>query len=94
MIFPSGCEACTINLDKKNMKISIFTGVTSVRLKNIFTAISRYPTGKHEINLAYFQVSPFVKLKMGGELSLYVDNEHPTHCFSPCGHMASEKTVK
>ncbi|XP_053375046.1 protein pellino-like [Mercenaria mercenaria] len=39
-------------------------------------------------------VSPFVKLKMGAELSLYVDNEHPTYCFSPCGHMASEKTVK
>ena len=31
------------------MKIGIFTGVTSVRSKNIFTAISRYPTGKHEI---------------------------------------------
>lgn len=39
-------------------------------------------------------VSPFVKLKMGCELSLYVDNEHPTYSFSPCGHMASEKTVK
>lgn len=39
-------------------------------------------------------VSPFVKLKMGCELSLYVDNEHPTHCFSPCGHMASENTVR
>ena len=32
------------------MKIGIFTGVTSVRSKNIFTDISRYPTGKHEIN--------------------------------------------
>ena len=32
------------------MKIGIFTGGTSVRLKNIFSAISRYPTGKHEIN--------------------------------------------
>ena len=31
------------------MKIGIFTGVTSVRSKNIFTDISRYPTGKHEI---------------------------------------------
>ena len=30
------------------MKIGIFTGDTSVRSKNI-TAISRYPTGKHEI---------------------------------------------
>ena len=35
------------------MKISIFTGVTSVRSKNIFTDISRYPTGKHEINRGY-----------------------------------------
>ncbi|KAL3873665.1 hypothetical protein ACJMK2_036777 [Sinanodonta woodiana] len=39
-------------------------------------------------------VGPFVKLKMGCELSLYVDNEHPTHCFSPCGHMASEHTCR
>ena len=33
------------------MKIDIFTGGTGVRSKNIFTAISRYPTGKHEINM-------------------------------------------
>ena len=50
VIFPSGCEARAINLDNRNMKISIFTGGASVRSKNIFTAISRYPTGKHEIN--------------------------------------------
>ena len=49
VIFPSGCEARTINLGKKNMKISISTGATSVRSKNIFTDISRYTTGKHEI---------------------------------------------
>ena len=41
---PSGCEA-----RNKNMKIGILTGGTSVRSKNIFTDISRYPTGKHEI---------------------------------------------
>ena len=50
VIFPFGCEARAINLDNKNMKIGIFTGCTSVRSKNIFTDISRYPTGKHEIN--------------------------------------------
>ena len=49
VIFPSGCEARAINLGNKNMKIGIFTGGTSVRSKNIFTGISRYPTGKHEI---------------------------------------------
>ena len=49
VIFPSGCEAHAINLDNKNMKNGIFTGATSVRSKNIFTAISRYPTGKHMI---------------------------------------------
>ena len=47
VIHPSGCEARTINLDNKNMKIGIFTGSTSVRSKNIFTALSGYPTGKH-----------------------------------------------
>ena len=50
VIFPSGCEACAINPGNKNLKIGIFTGGTSVRSKNIFTDISRYPTGKHEIN--------------------------------------------
>ena len=49
VIFPSGCEARAINLGNNNMKIDIFTGGTSVRSKNIFTDISRYPTGKHEI---------------------------------------------
>ena len=39
VIFPSGCEARAINLGNKNMKISIFTGATSVRLKSIFTDI-------------------------------------------------------
>ena len=33
-----------INLGNKNMKIGIFTGATSVRLKNIFTYISQYST--------------------------------------------------
>ncbi|KAH9505542.1 hypothetical protein Btru_055837 [Bulinus truncatus] len=36
----------------------------------------------------------FVKLQMGCELSLYVDSEQPTYCFSPCGHMVSECTAK
>ena len=52
-IFPSGCEASAINLGNKNMKIGIFTGGTSVRSKNIFTDISLYPTGKHEITMNY-----------------------------------------
>ena len=53
VIFSSGCEARAINLGNKNMKIGIFTGGTSVRSKNIFTDISRYPTGKHEIKFLY-----------------------------------------
>ena len=58
VIFPSGCEARAINLGKKNMKICIFTGGSSVRSKNIFTNISPYPTGEHEIIIAFlcFQV--------------------------------------
>ena len=44
VIFPSGCEARAINLGNKVVKIGIFTGGTSVRSKNIFTDISRYPT--------------------------------------------------
>ena len=57
VIFQSGCEARAINLSKKNMKVGIFTGGTSVRSKNIFTDISRYPTGKHEINLSFFSLA-------------------------------------
>ena len=49
VIFPSGCKALAINLGNNDIKIGIFTGVTSVRSKNIFTDISRYLTGKHEI---------------------------------------------
>ena len=49
VIFPSGCDARAINLGNKNVKIGIFTGGTSVRSKNIFTDIFRYPTGKHEM---------------------------------------------
>lgn len=41
-----------------------------------------------------FQTGPFVRLQMGQETSFYVDNEAPSHCFTPCGHMASESTVK
>ena len=54
VLFPSGCEARAINLGNKNMKVGIFTGATSVRSKNIFTDISRYPTGKHEITVHMF----------------------------------------
>ena len=46
-------EARAINLGNKNMKIDIFTGGISVRSKNIFTDICRYPTGNNEINRGY-----------------------------------------
>ena len=57
------------------MKIGIFTSGTSIRLKNIFTNISRYPTGKYEIktnikafteeklNLARMRVSLFEQIE-------------------------------
>ena len=54
VIFPSGCEAHAVNLGNKNMKIGMFFGGTSVRLRNIFTDISQYPTGKHEINTCIY----------------------------------------
>ena len=56
VIFQSGCEARAINLGNKNMKVGIFTGATIVRSKNIFTDISRYPTGKHEIIHSFFTI--------------------------------------
>lgn len=31
---------------------------------------------------------------MGLEPSFYVDSGPPTFAFNPCGHMATEKTVK
>ena len=49
VVFPSGCEARAICQGNKNVKIGIFTSGTSVKSKNIFTDISRYPTGKYEI---------------------------------------------
>ncbi|XP_064484618.1 protein pellino-like isoform X1 [Ornithodoros turicata] len=41
-----------------------------------------------------FKIGPVVKLCMGIEPAFYVDSEPPTYAFNPCGHMASEKTVK
>ncbi|XP_067125269.1 protein pellino-like [Centruroides vittatus] len=40
------------------------------------------------------RVGPVVRLCMGSEPAFYVDNERPTFAFNPCGHMASENTVK
>lgn len=39
-------------------------------------------------------VGPVVKLFMGVEPSFYVDCSPPTFAFNPCGHMASERTVR
>ncbi|KAL5282904.1 PELI1 family protein [Megaselia abdita] len=41
-----------------------------------------------------FQVGPIETLCMGVEPAFYVDSGPPTYCFNPCGHMATEKTVK
>ena len=35
-----------------------------------------------------------MKLQLGLETSLYMDTDPPTHCFCPCAHMASEKTIQ
>ena len=50
------------------MKIGIFTGGTSVRSKNIFTDISRYPTGKHEINSVLYDAVCSVVVLTGQRL--------------------------
>jgi len=41
-----------------------------------------------------FQVGPMAKLCMGMEPAFYVDAGPPAFAFNPCGHMATEKTVK
>ena len=69
VIFPSGCEVRAINLGNKNVKIGILTGGTSIRSKNIFTDIYRYPTGKHEINIQDILWQDII--------SLYMDVEKP-----------------
>ncbi|XP_018328495.1 protein pellino isoform X2 [Agrilus planipennis] len=40
------------------------------------------------------KLGPVVKLCMGLEPAFYVDSGPPTFAFNPCGHMATEKTVK
>ena len=42
----------------------------------------------------FFQLGPVVKVFMGLEPAFYVDSGPPTFAFNPCGHMATEKTVK
>lgn len=39
-------------------------------------------------------IGPVIKLSMGVEPSFYVDCSPPNFAFNPCGHMASEKTVR
>ena len=67
------------------MKIGIFTGRTSVRSKNIFTDISRYPTEKHEITGGIWLEDPvFPKLFLGFRDN-YCDminfSDNYNHCF-------------
>ncbi|XP_050297497.1 protein pellino [Anthonomus grandis grandis] len=40
------------------------------------------------------ELGPVVKVCMGLEPAFYVDSGLPTFAFNPCGHMATEKTVK
>lgn len=40
------------------------------------------------------EVGPVVTLCMGCEPAFYVDSGQPSYAFNPCGHMATEKTVK
>ncbi len=37
---------------------------------------------------------PIVSLSVGMETAYWVDSGDLTHCFNPCGHVASEMTVK
>eukprot|EP00118_Oscarella_pearsei_P002920 m.12195 g.12195 ORF g.12195 m.12195 type:complete len:441 (+) comp23867_c0_seq3:116-1438(+) len=39
-------------------------------------------------------IGPYVKLKFGIESAFYVDTASQSYAFVPCGHVASEKTVK
>ena len=39
-------------------------------------------------------VGPVAQLSMGLEPAFWVDRDKPTYAFNPCGHMASEKTVR
>ncbi|XP_056401229.1 E3 ubiquitin-protein ligase pellino homolog 2 isoform X2 [Hyla sarda] len=39
-------------------------------------------------------VGPYVPLWLGCEAGFYVDAGPPTHAFSPCGHVSSEKSAK
>ena len=82
VIFPSGCEARAINLSNKNMKIGIFTGGTSVRSKNIFTDISRYSIGKHEINC--FSLAPLQTYVCVFSTNLYDEWKKPKMYKSKC----------
>ena len=72
VIFPSGCQARAINLGNKNVKIGIFTGATSVRSKTVFTGISRYPSGKHELNRGYCTAYEGRRVISAGHLVKYL----------------------
>lgn len=39
-------------------------------------------------------IGPYVPLWLGCEAGFYVDAGPPTHAFTPCGHVCSEKSAK
>lgn len=41
-----------------------------------------------------FQSDVVVQLSMGMETTFHLDSEKPSYAFKPCGHMASQRTVK
>jgi len=73
-------------------------------LEKIYNFTRFTPTGHHDWGQdentgarrcpMCLELGPVVTLCMGLEPAFYVDVGAPTYAFNPCGHMATEKTVK
>ena len=75
------------------MKIDIFTGCTSVRSKQIFTAILRYPTGKHEIIIKALKKNGVAFVKGAIERNEFLDKCHKKWFLTAAGSVRSEGGV-
>jgi len=81
-----------------------FNAFLYVCLEKIYNFTRFTPTGHHDWGQdentgarrcpMCLELGPVVTLCMGLEPAFYVDVGAPTYAFNPCGHMATEKTVK
>lgn len=79
--------------------IVLYNDMLSTSIKDILYILGHHDWGQDAITGSKrcpmcLDIGPSATLCMGIEPAFYVDSGPPTYAFNPCGHMATEKTVK